>query len=369
MTEELENILYPPPTAVRSIVPMPYGHYQYSAQTGSDYSHSSSTQFQPHSYPNHPPPFYPPIPSVLPQQPAAAGWSWSPEGAWIYRLPPSAPPPMFTDPAGFPFGLSPQHPSSSSDFRANLYQADQYPYPTSPPDTSPPSVYSSKPKSILRSSGADSYRDQWSDPANTSRQVRFRDTPDIAPPHYHSYHSPLSPPTAADLGITITSRQVPRWTLHKKPGDRKRSVSLDSGSHQAPSRNGDWSNHLVVKSRSHSLQDDGTYRSIEVTRSANDTRNNDISEEQVPPILQQAHKRLLDFDDRRTEKSGKRSGRTLIQELERIAEHMPSRHTHPRRLPQSDRYEEESPASVGSANRTEPAVRTQVSQAFDWGYR
>lgn len=361
MTEELENILYPPPhPALQPIMPMTYGDYQYSGQASSEHSHSS-IHARPSYYPNHPPPVYPPIPPVLPQQ--ATGWSWSPDGGWIYRPPFPAPPPMFSDPAVLPSGPSPQHHSSSSEFQAYYAEPGSYHNSTSPPGDSSSRIYLSKPKSILRSSGTDTYRDQWSDPPSSTRQVRFRETPDVAPPHYPSYHSPCTPLAVADPGITTPSRQVPRWKLHKNSGDRKRSVSLDSGSHQALSRNGDWGNHTGVKSRSRSLQDHGTHRSTEVTHGGNDAPSHKTPEEEVPPILQQAHERLLDLDDLKTGMSGKRSGRTLIQELERMAEHMSSAHIRTRHLPQSDRHE--GPPPSDSANRTGLAARTQVSQAFE----
>lgn len=160
-------------------------------------------------------------------------------------------------------------------------------------------------KSALRSTS--------SDPVTTPRQVRFRETPDIA---FLSQTSSVS--SLSNGHGVLQADQTPRWTLHKH-----------SASRQKPSKDIDGNTEPLTKpldSRPSVCDAVDEYPSLSLgdgTRGLDAYLSHDLHDArsgEVPDSLRAAHRRLLDFETEDTHASGKRSGKHLVRELERMAE-------------------------------------------------
>lgn len=314
MTEELRNILHPPPI-VASIptLAMPHAGYPDAGHYGSEYSHSSAPH-QPDHYPKHTTPFLSPIAQVLPQQPS--GWSWTPQGGWIYRLSSDAPPPVVTSGSTLPIGYSPQQRLSSS---SNAPSYDHWAY--HPHDSEQrPQYPSPTPRRSLKTTDAGIHREQCVDPPSSVRRVRFRETPGFVPPRHHPPSSP--------------SPSSPR--IRSAPEDPNHATQ--SNKYTGAIYSDDYCERIYAD-----------------------------SEQQIPPILRQAHERLLNFDEYEPELSGKPSGRVLVQELERVAEYSETRYTPPQRSQELEQNQHIYPYTDKIGKRSDGVRAIASNASFHFG--
>jgi hypothetical protein len=265
--------------------------------------HPSSHGFDSQPYPFQTPPM-PGLPAVPP------GWFLSPQTGWYY-VPPNQSLsssssvelphqiqahnyphlPQFSASAAYGNPLT----SQRYDLAPNHQQVPLYP--------ESPSSESFKPKGILKTS---------SDPVSSSRQVRFRDTPDIAPSL--SQASSLSSLPNGDS--PSTPQHLPPWS-HDKLFDtsRRKSSPRHRIDEYSPAR---YHDHIDGSMDENELP----HSSQNLSRPAYFDRHDGSTKgiEEVPTSLRIAHDRLFRIGDSTLNTSGKRRGKNLIRELERLAE-------------------------------------------------
>lgn len=341
---------------------MPFMDFGYSVSCHSDELSGGTIPYSPQqavsqyrTSNHHLPPSMPVISQIPP------GWSYTQEGGWIYRLPPHPAhhhesPQYATAPMVHSHSISPHRSSDQANQHHNRPPLLQQVY--SSPISDP-----SKPKGILRSAGTGTILYQPSDPPSSLRQVRFRETPDIAPNDFRP-HSPLP---GGSRSTDQAAREVPKWTLHKSPTKKKRSTNIQSDD-SSPRLTEGGGRHTSER-EAHSYYPNGNgYHSDPVNGSTT-----------IPPSLKQAHQGLFSFKDLAPGVSGKRSGKTLIRELERIAESSTETYNPPRDVPGLDHKDEnrsEQPSDEGYDESHEEEVpsddhRVDIvrSQAVSHTYR
>lgn len=250
LSEPLRNILYPesPPASANG----------YSPFSSDPPQQNTSQSFDGQGYLLQAPQL-PGLPAVPPN------WFLSPQTGWYY-----VPPDQITSTSSLSdvdyttkAHSYPHLPASSTlttpgQTHYSLRYVDPQGYIQTPPRASSASPEILEPKGILKSSN--------SDPVQSSRRVRFRNTPDIAP-QLSQASSMSSVPNGSS---PITPLSDPRWEPH----------------------------------RADSVPSENKPKMID----------------EIPASLRIAHDRLFHIGDNEARVSGRRSGRHLVRELERQAE-------------------------------------------------
>lgn len=369
LDEKLRKILYPSPPPPLPATPTPPSIQLYSEHYYPTGSRLGSSVRETHPQPNYnveqpyqhasgPPQTYPPPPQAIGQ---IQGWVFTPHSGWIFippphsftsaqpgysLIPPPPPPPGFPAQTAYPSPYSdipsesdrmasPQrhyHPRQNPQVHMpqhhnhphNLEQENFHPQTRHEHDSSNVADYhipgqtQSFPRGILR--------DTSSEASGHGRSVKFRETPDYASPELYAQEIAEYPEPA--------TCSPPQWKLRKPPNINRRTEPAESTqdleAEYFPDRN--YREDQDVGRYGTAKQNDQQANHNHALRNVDDDQNHEIYHSAtrpapvehpngaIPSTLAAVHQQLVSDHGGNSGVSGKRSGRTLVRNLESLAE-------------------------------------------------